>query len=148
MSEFNVNRKNTSLKVCIWVLCIVAISVLIAVCSQFVSIGPSAPTESTNGTEVGATESTGATEATEPSSTEDTEATEPDSTEAMETEGSAPTEGEMDSTNPSGDTTPTVSPHSHSYSSTVTKDATCTETGVKTYTCTCGDSYTKGKYRS
>ena len=144
MRDFNANRDNTLIKVLIWVLCIAVIVVIVAVYFEVISIGPSAPTESINGTEVGATESTGATEATEPSSTENTEATEPDSTEAMETEGSAPTDGEMDSTNPSEDTTPTVSPHSHSYSSTVTKDATCTETGVKTYTCTCGDSYTKG----
>lgn len=33
--------------------------------------------------------------------------------------------------------------HSHSYSSTVTKDASCAETGIMTYTCECGDSYTE-----
>ena len=33
--------------------------------------------------------------------------------------------------------------HTHSYTSTVTKPATCTENGVKTYTCECGDSYTE-----
>lgn len=32
--------------------------------------------------------------------------------------------------------------HKHSYTMTVTK-ATCTENGVKTYTCECGDSYTE-----
>ena len=33
---------------------------------------------------------------------------------------------------------------SHSYTSNVTKEATCKETGVKTYTCdVCGDSYTE-----
>ena len=32
--------------------------------------------------------------------------------------------------------------HTHSYTSKVTKPATCTENGVKTYTCECGDSYT------
>ena len=30
--------------------------------------------------------------------------------------------------------------HSHSYTSTVTKEPTCTETGVRTYTCSCGSS--------
>lgn len=35
----------------------------------------------------------------------------------------------------SGDT------HSHSYTSAVTTAATCTTAGVKTYTCSCGDSY-------
>ena len=33
--------------------------------------------------------------------------------------------------------------HSHSYTSKITKKATCTENGIKTYTCTCGDSYTE-----
>ncbi len=31
--------------------------------------------------------------------------------------------------------------HTHSYTSKVTKTATCTAKGVKTYTCSCGDSY-------
>ena len=33
--------------------------------------------------------------------------------------------------------------HTHSYTSTVTKDASCTETGLITYICECGDSYTE-----
>lgn len=33
--------------------------------------------------------------------------------------------------------------HTHSYTSKVTKKATCTENGIKTYTCSCGDSYTE-----
>ena len=33
--------------------------------------------------------------------------------------------------------------HVHSYSSAVTKAATCAEEGVITYTCSCGDSYTE-----
>jgi hypothetical protein len=32
--------------------------------------------------------------------------------------------------------------HTHSYKSTVTKKATCTAKGVKTYTCSCGKKYT------
>ena len=32
-------------------------------------------------------------------------------------------------------------PHEHTYSSTVTKQATCTEDGVMTYCCDCGDAY-------
>ena len=31
--------------------------------------------------------------------------------------------------------------HTHSYTSEVTKDATCSETGTITYTCKCGDAY-------
>ena len=33
--------------------------------------------------------------------------------------------------------------HAHSYSPVLTKAATCTETGIMTYTCSCGDSYTE-----
>ena len=33
--------------------------------------------------------------------------------------------------------------HEHVYTSTVTKEATCTEAGVTTYSCSCGDSYTE-----
>ncbi len=33
--------------------------------------------------------------------------------------------------------------HTHTYTSKVTKAATCTEDGVKTFTCSCGDSYTE-----
>ena len=33
--------------------------------------------------------------------------------------------------------------HTHSYTSKITTPATCTKTGVKTYTCSCGDSYTE-----
>lgn len=33
--------------------------------------------------------------------------------------------------------------HKHNYVATITKEPTCTETGEKTYTCDCGDSYTE-----
>ena len=36
-----------------------------------------------------------------------------------------------------------VESHTHKYTATVTKAATCTEDGVMTYTCECGDSYTE-----
>ena len=36
-----------------------------------------------------------------------------------------------------------VSNHVHSYTATVTKEATCTEDGVKTFTCDCGGFYTE-----
>ena len=32
-------------------------------------------------------------------------------------------------------------PHVHSYTASITKEATCTENGTTTYTCSCGDSY-------
>ena len=31
--------------------------------------------------------------------------------------------------------------HEHNYTSTVTKNATCTEAGIRTFTCECGDTY-------
>lgn len=34
-------------------------------------------------------------------------------------------------------------PHEHSYTASITKTATCTESGTKTYTCSCGDTYTE-----
>ena len=34
-------------------------------------------------------------------------------------------------------------PHEHSYASAVTKEPTCTESGTKAYTCSCGDTYTE-----
>lgn len=33
--------------------------------------------------------------------------------------------------------------HTHNYTSNISKNATCSETGVKVYTCSCGDSYTE-----
>ena len=33
--------------------------------------------------------------------------------------------------------------HNHSYTSAVTKEPTCTEKGTRTFTCSCGDSYTE-----
>ena len=38
---------------------------------------------------------------------------------------------------------PTPPPHTHSYNSSVTSEATCTSNGTITYTCSCGDSYTE-----
>lgn len=37
----------------------------------------------------------------------------------------------------------TSNAHSHSYTKKVTKKATCSETGVMTYTCSCGSTYTE-----
>lgn len=34
-----------------------------------------------------------------------------------------------------------VSDHNHEYTETITKQPTCTEKGIKTFTCACGDSY-------
>ena len=34
-------------------------------------------------------------------------------------------------------------PHTHSYTQTITTAATCTSTGIKTFSCNCGDTYTE-----
>lgn len=33
--------------------------------------------------------------------------------------------------------------HEHVYESSITKESTCTETGIRTYTCSCGEEYTE-----
>lgn len=52
-----------------------------------------------------------------------------------------------DASEPDSETpNPTPNPepqHTHSYVAKVTKNATCTEDGIRTYTCSCGDSYTE-----
>ena len=40
-------------------------------------------------------------------------------------------------------TEPSTQAHAHSYTATVTKQPTCTAEGVKTFRCSCGDSYTE-----
>lgn len=55
------------------------------------------------------------------------------------TNGTAPS-----TTEPSTTETPDVNtPHTHNYTSKVTKSATCTENGTTVFTCTCGESYTE-----
>lgn len=90
----------------------------------------------------------------------------PDSTGALTTEstGAPATQGSQPATsapatsapatsapatNPPATTPPattppaTTAPHTHQYAAKVTKVATCSEAGVKTYTCGCGASYTE-----
>ena len=40
-------------------------------------------------------------------------------------------------------TEPATQTHTHSYTATITKQPTCTAEGVKTFRCSCGDSYTE-----
>ena len=42
-----------------------------------------------------------------------------------------------------GGTRYAIDVHAHAYTEKVTKAATCTENGVRTYTCSCGDTYTE-----
>lgn len=43
----------------------------------------------------------------------------------------------------SGETPGPGGSHTHSYTSSITREASCTTTGVQTFTCECGDSYIK-----
>lgn len=58
----------------------------------------------------------------------------------------APTTGETATPPTEPTTTPPTEPsgdHKHQYQSSVTKQATCTEEGIRTYTCACGHTYTE-----
>ena len=71
----------------------------------------------------------------------------PNNTGSSTTESTNTTDGTEDSTG--GDTAdlpttlPTSTPHTHSYSSKVTTAASCGKDGVKTFSCSCGSSYTE-----
>ena len=53
------------------------------------------------------------------------------------------TEKQTEKTTEKATQAPTKPAHTHSYTSAVTKASTCTSEGVMTFTCSCGDSYTK-----
>ena len=99
--------------------------------------GDSTSTTQTEGSESTDTtdESTGSSNATDSTETS-TPAT--DSTEGTSTpeETSKPSE----TTKPTETTKPE---HKHSYTSKVTKEVTCGADGTKTFTCSCGDTYTE-----
>ena len=57
--------------------------------------------------------------------------------------GSSGSSGNTSSGNTSTPSTPSKPVHTHSYTSSVTKQPTCCEAGVRTYTCSCGSSYTE-----
>ena len=102
-------------------------------------------TESTNDTTDGTQDSTqGTTESTTGGDT--TETTEPPTTTPPATTPpttTPPTTTPPTTTPPTTTPPATDAPHTHSYSSKVTTAATCGKEGVKTFTCSCGDSYTE-----
>ncbi len=65
--------------------------------------------------------------------------------EPSEDQDSGSDDSDVDAEEPSseGETSSDSSSHSHTYTSVITKAATCTSTGIRTYTCECGDSYTE-----
>lgn len=102
---------------------------------------PNTDTSTTTTTSVNTTtttdaeESTTTTEATDEGTTTSTEGTE---TTANPTEDKIPTT----TAKPTEGKAPTAA-HTHKYTSKVTKAATCAAEGVKTFTCSCGDTYTE-----
>ena len=103
------------------------------------------------GTSTSTTESTtdttdksqGGTEGTtngDTSNTTDPPSTTPPTTEPPTTE---PPATEPPATNPPTTPPETNPPHTHSYTSKVTTSASCDKDGIKTFTCSCGDSYTE-----
>lgn len=80
----------------------------------------------------GSTSSTGSTEST--GSSEGT---------SLPPETTAPPASEAPATQPPATTPPATAGHTHNYTSNVTTATTCTANGVKTFSCSCGDSYTE-----
>ncbi len=85
-----------------------------------------------------------ATRPTTQPTTQPTVPTIPTTVPPIPTEPTAPSIPTQPTTAPTAPTTqPTEPPHQHDYKAEVTKEATCTAEGVKTFTCSCGDSYTE-----
>lgn len=68
-----------------------------------------------------------------------------DTTSETETGSETDTTGTEDMTDTENDTTgdTTAEPHEHAYTEKITKEATCKEEGIKTFTCKCGDTKTE-----
>lgn len=92
-------------------------------------------TKASDKTESATTKAAGA------STTEATTGTEESTSKAIVTETT--TQASTEKTTEKATQAPTKPAHTHSYTSTVTKASTCTSEGVMTFTCSCGDSYTK-----
>ncbi len=101
-------------------------------------------TSGSDGTGSGTEEKTsGETEATVKTPSETT--TEARTEKQTETTTQAPTEKatEKPTEKQTEPETTTQAKHEHSYTSKVTKEPSCTEEGVRTYSCSCGNSYTE-----
>ncbi len=98
-------------------------------------------------------ESTGATTNTTGSTNDPTDGTQGttggEATESTEPSATTPPATTTPTTIPPTTTSPATTPsatetaHTHKYNSNVTTAATCNKDGVQTYTCSCGDTYTK-----
>lgn len=150
MSKFYANRNSILIKGLIYILCIaLALSLSVMLSKYIISSKPESFTQA----EVGECSSCPTYIEKEPEATvaesNQTETFESNipNTETIESATIAPAPTKPVETIPT-DTEVTIPAepetiHQHSYSSTVTKAATCTSKGTKTYTCACGDSYTK-----
>lgn len=76
-------------------------------------------------------------EETEESSETETEQTEESTSTSVPESKDEPKESKTE------ESKPTEPPHEHNYSSSISKNATCAESGTKIFKCSCGDSYTE-----
>lgn len=124
--------KKTVMKTLFFVL--VMVSLLLVGCG-----GKQTVTDNNNRTETNVVES-------EVSSQEETPTLEPTETPTpIPTETPTPVPTEVPTPIPTEipTSTPEPTPHEHSYTVTIITEALCNTTGVKQYSCSCGDSYNK-----
>lgn len=134
--------KKTVMKTLFFVL--VMVSLLLVGCG-----GKQTVTDNNNRTETNVVESEVSSQE-ETSTLEPTETPTPIPTEKptpVPTEVPTPIPTEIPTPTPEPTETPTPTPeptpHEHSYTVTIITEALCNTTGVKQYSCTCGDSYTE-----
>ncbi len=125
---------------------LLVICMVLVMCLCLCACGEEGPQETVSHTETAA-ESTEVTTASS-TETENTEATEPTKiTEAptiMPPESPTTEPTEAPATKPTAKPTTKPTGHTHEYTEKVTKAATCTVSGTKTFTCKdCGNSYTE-----
>lgn len=96
-------------------------------------------TDNTNGTETNVTESEVSLQGKIPTETLTPEPTETPTPTPEPTETPTPTPEPTETPTPTPEPTPT--PHEHSYTETIITEALCNTTGVKQYSCSCGDTY-------
>ncbi len=102
-------------------------------------------TVATQSTEASSSETPSSGQNSSPSQSETQSPSSSGSTDTNEPEdnsSSSPTQSEPEQSSPEPDT-PAPPVHTHSYTGKVTKSASCTADGVKTFTCSCSDSYTE-----
>lgn len=116
------------------------------------SIEESSTEESTSKEEKTEKETTKKESETQKETTKPTEAKKSNDKEEESTQTTKPSEETKPTAKPTETSKPTETPkpteapkpaHEHSYSSSVTQASTCASNGVKTYTCSCGSSYTE-----